>query len=139
MFHNQSIRDKVAELQAQGKSDREWWDQKRATIQSDFMKELNDQDKTTTGGAGGGGGGGSGAGATTTTPATTTATTGSTSTSDAPPSNLTKSPSTQGEKVGVSVGSDEDTVLVEGGGPATSGSASGSAKGGAMKKRKGKK
>lgn len=102
MVHNQSIREKVADIQAQGKSDREWWDQKRAAIQSDFMKELDED----------------------TVPGTTSA-----STSSPPPSGL-KSPGTPAEKVG----SDEDTVLVEGGGPATSGSAKS-----ATKKRKGKK
>lgn len=42
MVSNGLIRDKVAELQAKGKADREWWDQERASIQSKFMKELED-------------------------------------------------------------------------------------------------
>lgn len=102
MVQNQLIRDKVAEIQAQGKSDREWWEQKRATIQSNFMKELDED--TALG-----------------------PTSGSTS---SPAPSGSKSASTPAEKAG----SDEDTVLVEGGGPASSGSAKGTAK-----KRKGKK
>lgn len=102
MVHNQSIREKVAEIQAQGKSDREWWEHKRATIQSNFMKEL--EEDTISGPTSG-------------------------STSSPAPSGV-RSASTSAEKVG----SDDDTVLVEGGGPATSGSAKGN-----TKKRKGKK
>ena len=33
---------KIEELQAQGKADRAWWDSERASIQSKFMKELDD-------------------------------------------------------------------------------------------------
>ena len=102
MVHNQSLREKVAEIQAEGKSDREWWEHKRATIQSNFMKELDED--TVSGPTSG-------------------------STLNSTPSGL-KSASTPAEKAG----SDEDTVLVEGGGPATSGSAKGN-----TKKKKGKK
>lgn len=42
MVNNEALRQKVAEIQAQGKADREWWDQERATIQSNFMKELEE-------------------------------------------------------------------------------------------------
>lgn len=42
MVNNEALRQKVAEIQAQGKADREWWDQERATIQSNFMKELDE-------------------------------------------------------------------------------------------------
>lgn len=61
----------------------------------------------------------------------TTAGSGSTSN----PTGLKSASSTPGTPA-EKVGSDEDTVLVEGGGPATSGSASAK---GALKKRKGKK
>ncbi|MCJ1482348.1 translocation protein S66 [Schaereria dolodes] len=91
--NNTATRQKVQELQAQAKIDREWWDKRRATIQTDFMKELNE-------GA---------------TPAISR-------------------PTTSGGEKG---GSDEDAVLVEGGGPASSGTTAGT-KGG-TKKRKGKK
>lgn len=83
---------KIEELQEQGKADRAWWDQERASIQSKFMKELD----------------------------------------DGAPSNPANKPTTPGADK-----SDEDAVLVEGGGPAASGSAAG-AKGG-TKKRKQKK
>lgn len=82
---------KIDQIQAQGKADRAWWDQERASIQSKFMKEL-----------------------------------------DEAPSTAVNKPTTPGADK-----SDEDAVLVEGGGPAASGSAAGS-KGG-TKKRKAKK
>ena len=93
MVNNTSVRQKVAEVQAQAKADREWWDRKRASIQNDFMKELD-------------------AGA-----------------------SASSRPNTS---VGEKLGSDEDAVLVEAGGPAATGSATGGGKGGG-KKRKGKK
>jgi translocation protein SEC66 len=39
---NQLIRKRMEELQATQESEREWWDRKKATIQSDFMKELDE-------------------------------------------------------------------------------------------------
>lgn len=102
MVNNEVIRQKVAEIQAQGKRDREWWESKRASIQSDFMKELNED-----------------------------AVPGST---PGPTPGSAPSASKPGSIPAEKVGSDEDTVLVEGGGPATSGSAKGG-----TKKRKGKK
>ncbi|MCJ1225544.1 translocation protein S66 [Toensbergia leucococca] len=49
--NNELTRTRIAELQAQGKADREWWDKERASIQSKFMKELDeDATATTTGG-----------------------------------------------------------------------------------------
>ena len=107
MVNNEAIRAKLAEIQAEGKSDHEWWEQKRATIQSNFMKEL-DQD--------------------TTLPPTTSS----------PGSGSVSIPTVAGlQSASTPANSDEDTVLVEGGGPATSG---GSAKGGtAARKRKGRK
>lgn len=96
MINNANIRESVAKLQAKGKTDREWWDKERASIQSKFMQELDELEKPAEGSKGAASGTASGA-----------------------------------------VGSDEDTVLVEGGGPAASGSNAGS-KGG-TKKRKSKK
>ena len=90
MVQSAIIREKVAELQEKGRADREWWDKERASIQSKFMQELDEE----------------------------------------------KSVEPSKGAVSGSVNSDEDAVLVEGGGPA-SGSASGS-KGG-TKKKKGKK
>jgi len=86
------LHKKIGTLQAQGKADREWWDQERASIQSKFMKELDEE-----------------------------------------PGAAGNKPTTTG---GVRTGSDEDAVLVEGGGPAASGSV---ALQGSTKKRKGKK
>jgi len=91
MVNNYILREKVVETQAKGRADREWWDKERASIQSNFMKELDENTGT------------------------------------------------DGARV-VKLGrgsSDEDAVLVESGGPASSGSAVGS-KGGTQK-RKGKK
>ena len=91
MAQNAIVRQRVAGLQAQAKVDRDWWDNKKASIQSDFMKELGED------------------------------------------SAKSRPTAATGDKAG----SDEDAVLVEGGGPASTGSAAGS-KGG-TKKRKGKK
>ncbi|KAK4691902.1 translocation protein SEC66, partial [Lecanoromycetidae sp. Uapishka_2] len=42
MVNNATVREKVAELQAKGKADREWWDKERASIKSKFMQELDE-------------------------------------------------------------------------------------------------
>ena len=97
MVNNDMIRKKVADIQAKAKTDREWWDKERASIQSQFLKELDD-DAASTEAIKGTAPGNSGAG------------------SEKP-------------------NSDEDAVLVEGGGPASLGSAAGKG----AKKRKGKK
>jgi translocation protein SEC66 len=44
MANNQIIRKCMDELQSQVAADKEWWDKRKATIQSDFMKELDDDD-----------------------------------------------------------------------------------------------
>ncbi|KAL8718523.1 MAG: hypothetical protein Q9225_004353 [Loekoesia sp. 1 TL-2023] len=93
MHHNAILRAKLNDIQAKGKRDREWWDQEKATIQSNFMKELGEDEKENA-----------------------------------------KPAATSGAD---KAASDEDAVLVEGGGPAASGVSSGSK--GAGKKRKGKK
>lgn len=41
MVNNGTIRERVAELQAKGRADREWWDKERESISSKFMQELN--------------------------------------------------------------------------------------------------
>ena len=41
MVNNATIRERVAELQAKGKADREWWDKERESISSKFMQELD--------------------------------------------------------------------------------------------------
>lgn len=90
MTTNALLRKRLDEIQAQAKSDREWWDKKRAATRAEFMKEIEADAATT------------------------------------------RSGSLAPEKLG----SDEDTVLVEAGGPA-SGAAGGGR--GSNKKKKGKK
>lgn len=87
MHHNAILRDELAAIQAKGRKDRQWWDQEKATIQSNFMKELGEDEK----------------------------------------GNAKPAAASGADKAG----SDEDAVLVEGGGPAASGAS--------RKKRKGKK
>lgn len=92
MVNNTLIRSKVTAIQSKTQSEREWWDKERASIQSQFMKELDEETAAAEAGK------------------------------------------EKGPAAGESnrVGSDEDAVLVEGGGP-------GSAAGKGAKKRKGKK
>ena len=42
MVNNSAIRERVAELQAKGKADREWWDKERESISTKFMQELDE-------------------------------------------------------------------------------------------------
>lgn len=108
MVNNEITRQKVVARQAEGKADREWWDKERASIQSNFMAELEvDSSAGTAKGPAAG-----------------------------PSARIsTFKPSVLGGERG---GSDEDTVLVEGGGPAALGSTA-TPKGATAKKRKGKK
>ncbi len=115
MVNNDITRQKVANRQAEGKADREWWDKERASIQSNFMAELEESSSARVG-AGASIAKGPAAGLS----ARTTPT--------------PKSSALGGERGG----SDEDTVLVEGGGPAVLGSTA-TPKGATTKKRKGKK
>ncbi|KAL8728608.1 MAG: hypothetical protein Q9166_005261 [cf. Caloplaca sp. 2 TL-2023] len=48
MHHNAMLREKLHAIQAQGKADREWWQREKATIQSKFMKELEEGGKEST-------------------------------------------------------------------------------------------
>lgn len=50
MANNALIRKRVEDIQAQVKTEREWWDKRRAKIQSDFMKELDEPKATATNG-----------------------------------------------------------------------------------------
>jgi len=85
MMNHAIIRSRIEEVQAQAKVEREWWDKRRARIESDFMKELD-------------------------------------------ASAAMAKPTAPGEKVA----SDEDAVIVEGGGPAVAGK-------GSTRKKKGRK
>ena len=88
MMNHTILRQKIADVQAQVVSEREWWDKRRASIQSDFMKELDVNSAATS----------------------------------------SSKPTTPGERIG----SDEEAVFVEGGGPAAAGK-------GSTRRKKGKK
>ncbi|KAF2730052.1 hypothetical protein EJ04DRAFT_545972 [Polyplosphaeria fusca] len=86
MAHNKQTREKLAEFNNTRASEKEWWDQRKATIQSDFMKELDDE--------------------------------------------KSEAASAPAAKPAAKIGSDDDAVIVESGGPAE--------KAGKSKKKKGK-
>lgn len=89
MAANALLRKRIEEIQSQTQSEKEWWEQRRAAIQSDFMREL-----------------------------------------DSAPEATEKQPKVS--MLGDKVVSDEDAVLIEGGGPTAGGKGGG-------RKRKGKK
>ena len=43
MAQNQQIRKRMTEIQRDAPADRQWWEKKRATIHSEFMKELDQE------------------------------------------------------------------------------------------------
>jgi translocation protein SEC66 len=43
MAQNTQIRDRLTDILATAPSEKEWWDKRRAAIQSEFMKELDDE------------------------------------------------------------------------------------------------
>ncbi|EOO02080.1 putative translocation protein sec66 protein [Phaeoacremonium minimum UCRPA7] len=45
---NTTLRKRLDEIQAQAATEKEWWEKRRAAIQSDFMKELDDAEKKPT-------------------------------------------------------------------------------------------
>lgn len=45
---NTTLRKRLDEIQAQAANEKEWWEKRRAAIQSDFMKELDDAEKKPT-------------------------------------------------------------------------------------------
>jgi translocation protein SEC66 len=45
MAQNAHIRETLSEIQATAKSEKEWWEQRKSEIRSDFMKELDDEKK----------------------------------------------------------------------------------------------
>jgi translocation protein SEC66 len=45
MAQNTQIRDRLADILATAPSEKEWWEKRKATIQSDFMKELDEEKK----------------------------------------------------------------------------------------------
>lgn len=48
MANNQLARQRMAEIQAQLSQEKEWWEKRKANIQSDFMEELDQDDKAVT-------------------------------------------------------------------------------------------
>ncbi|KAF2234432.1 hypothetical protein EV356DRAFT_501641 [Viridothelium virens] len=45
MANNQIMRKRLDEIQSQVAAEKDWWEKRKATIQSDFMKELDDDAK----------------------------------------------------------------------------------------------
>ncbi|KAF2679324.1 hypothetical protein K458DRAFT_314583 [Lentithecium fluviatile CBS 122367] len=43
MAQNNHIRERLSEILSTAQSEKEWWEKRKATIQSDFMKELDDE------------------------------------------------------------------------------------------------
>ena len=43
MAQNNHIRERLAEITSKAPAEKEWWDSKKASIQSEFMKELDDE------------------------------------------------------------------------------------------------
>lgn len=43
MAQNNHIRERLAEIEAKAPAEKEWWENRRAGIQSEFMKELDDE------------------------------------------------------------------------------------------------
>ena len=46
MANNALIRKRMDELQSQETAEKEWWDRRKATIQTDFMKELDEEHRS---------------------------------------------------------------------------------------------
>jgi translocation protein SEC66 len=42
MMQSTLLRNRLDEIQSQAQSEKEWWEKRRASIQSDFMKEIED-------------------------------------------------------------------------------------------------
>lgn len=43
MVNNVTLRERVAELQAKGRTDRAWWDEERKSISTKFLQELDEE------------------------------------------------------------------------------------------------
>jgi translocation protein SEC66 len=50
MAQNFLIRQKVEEIQSTAESEKEWWTKRRSSIQSEFMKELDQESAVANGG-----------------------------------------------------------------------------------------
>jgi translocation protein SEC66 len=92
MANNYTVRKRYEEVQAHAKSEREWWDRKRAATQAEFMKELDEGSAAISSKA---------------------------SAVTMPARGVSPAPVTLA--AGAERGSDEDAVLVDAGGPTTPG------------------
>lgn len=45
MAQNSQIRERLADIQSTSQAEKEWWEKRKAEIQSDFMKELDEEKK----------------------------------------------------------------------------------------------
>jgi translocation protein SEC66 len=45
MANNNLLRKRLEELQSEASSEKEWWNKKKASIQSEFMKQLDEDAK----------------------------------------------------------------------------------------------
>lgn len=45
MAQNTHIRERLTEILATAPAEKEWWEKRKATIQSEFMKELDEEKK----------------------------------------------------------------------------------------------
>ncbi|KAF2797867.1 hypothetical protein K505DRAFT_322249 [Melanomma pulvis-pyrius CBS 109.77] len=81
MAQNTQIRDRLTDILATSSSEKEWWEKRKAAIQSDFMKELDEEKK-------------------------------------GPITEAERNSSVSSAKPVPRMGSDDDAVIVEGGGPA---------------------
>lgn len=43
MAQNTHIRDRIAEIMSKTEEEKQWWETRRAAIQSSFMKELDEE------------------------------------------------------------------------------------------------
>jgi translocation protein SEC66 len=48
MAQNTQIRERLGEILSTTQTEKEWWEKRKAAIQSDFMKELDDEKKSVT-------------------------------------------------------------------------------------------
>lgn len=45
MAQNTNLREQLSEILSTAQSEREWWDQRRATLQDELLKELDEEKK----------------------------------------------------------------------------------------------
>jgi len=46
MAQNTHIRERLGEIMSKSVEEKKWWESRKAMIQSDFMKELDEEEKT---------------------------------------------------------------------------------------------